>query len=83
MEKKKILESVKTKPKERPLASAIFLKERGNNSSAALFELYDKFVIFYTVGFFIIQNTEANEPHKKIVFDFDLIFEMVRGVTED
>lgn len=37
MEKKKILESVKSKPKDKPLLSAVFLKERGNNSSAALF----------------------------------------------
>jgi hypothetical protein len=36
MEKKKLLESVKGKPKDRALLSGVFLKEKGNNSTASL-----------------------------------------------
>jgi hypothetical protein len=59
MEKKKLLESTKSKPKDNILLSGVFLKEKGNNSSAVLVELYDRSVLLYT-------TSESKEPHKKI-----------------
>ena len=76
MEKKKILEGVKSRPKDTPLLSTTFLKDREDPSTAVLFELFDRMIILYT-------TTTHAETYRKISFDFDLVFELVRGAIDD
>lgn len=65
MEKKKLLESVKSKPKDRAVLSAVFLKERGSNASAALFEVHNGFLLFYTVRLILLRPRNLSNYTKR------------------
>ena len=49
MEKKKLLEKATKKPKEQPLLTGVFQREKGNLESSRLFELYEHSLLYYTV----------------------------------
>lgn len=49
MEKKKVLEDVKFKIRDKPLIGAVFLKEKANPSSTAFFELHEKYIVCFAV----------------------------------
>lgn len=71
------------RPKEELLLSGVFAKVRNDPSSCRLVELYDRQLVYYTVRLILSQNTEKKDVSKRIVFDFDLIFDCLRGSNED
>lgn len=65
MEKKKVLETIKSKIKDTPLLSTVFLKEKDNTSSAALFELHDRCIVSYNVTQYQFRPPNPQIPKRR------------------
>lgn len=64
MEKRKLLESIKAKPKTQLYLSSTFYKDKDNTTSATLLELYDNSIIIYKVvilSFRILKHINHNK----------------------
>lgn len=85
MEKKKLFELL---PKgyrlpEGCLFSDEFQTTEGDVSSTKTVKLFDRCIIIFSVSESLTKNSGRVEPWGRIDFQFDLIFDMIRGATEE